>query len=106
VSDDDTRAGKQLKAALQRRGYATAAFSAYPHLDPAFGLARGFSRVESRLVDGALLERRKAADHENIICSCCRHADPGKFARIDAARYTAYFFAIHAGAGQNIPDRL
>jgi len=47
-----------LAAELQRRGYATAAFSAYPHLDPAFGLARGFSRVESRLVDGALLERR------------------------------------------------
>ena len=47
-----------LAAELRRRGYATAAFSANPHLDPAAGLGRGFSRVESRLVDGAVLERR------------------------------------------------
>lgn len=46
-----------LAAELQRHGYATAAFSANPHLDPVFGLSRGFSVVESRLQDGAELNR-------------------------------------------------
>lgn len=46
-----------LAAELRRQGYATAAFSANPHLDPVFGLSRGFSVVESRLQDGAELNR-------------------------------------------------
>lgn len=44
-----------LAGVLRAAGYATAAFSANRHLDPAFGLARGFSRARVGDEDGAAL---------------------------------------------------
>jgi arylsulfatase len=45
-----------LAGILREAGWSTVALSANPHLDPAFGVSRGFSRVASGLVDGATLE--------------------------------------------------
>ncbi|GMU65615.1 MAG: hypothetical protein AMXMBFR36_18890 [Acidobacteriota bacterium] len=58
-----------LAEALRGEGWATAALSANPHLDPAFGVSRGFARVTSAMVDGATLESAlraelEARDHE------------------------------------------
>jgi arylsulfatase A-like enzyme len=50
------RAVITLAEILRVRGWATVALSANPHLDPAFGVSRGFARVASRVVDGGALE--------------------------------------------------